>query len=160
MFIALVLILLLCFFSRDFVVFCLLENVVQISQSRRYFTIFSVPGCFPRILVLLLLTCYYYFAAFLICLYDLFQFRAVAAEWKKKRKTERRQKVKETTQTNKKKTERYNAGVAPLCTHTYQFFPPQIASKMPIMIRYRFDIFIIRSWGFFPGNNLVLRTSW
>ncbi len=31
--------------------------------------------------------------------------------------------------TNKQKTERYNAGVAPLCTHTYQFFPPQITSK-------------------------------
>lgn len=43
MFIALDLILLFDFFSREILsLFCLLENVVQISQSRRYFAIFCL----------------------------------------------------------------------------------------------------------------------
>jgi hypothetical protein len=43
MFIALDLILLFDFFSREILsLFCPLENVVQISQSRRYFAIFCL----------------------------------------------------------------------------------------------------------------------
>jgi len=112
MFIALVLIL----FPRDFVVFCLLKNVLEISQSRRYFTIFC--WLFPSATLsdswssyVLLLFCG--FSDLSLRLIPISRRGCPVEEEEKEAKT-KRQKVKETTR--EKKSERYNAGGS-LCTH-------------------------------------------